>query len=42
VRKARASSYSSGVAFTPVVKAIQTRKGSGSGYAGMEERGRSE
>jgi hypothetical protein len=33
VRKARASSYSSGVAFTPVVKAIQTRKGSRSGQA---------
>ena len=27
------------VAFTPVVKAIQTRKGSRSGYAAMEERG---
>lgn len=31
--------YSSDVAFTPAVKAIQTRKGSRSGYAHMEERG---
>ena len=31
--------YSSDVAFTPAVKAIQTRKGSRDGYAGMEERG---
>jgi predicted pyridoxine 5'-phosphate oxidase superfamily flavin-nucleotide-binding protein len=31
--------YSSDVAFTPTVKAIQTRKGSRRGYAGMEERG---
>ena len=31
--------YSSDVAFTPTVKAIQARKGSRQGYAGMEERG---
>jgi len=31
--------YSSDVAFTPVVKAIQTRKGSRDGYAAMEARG---
>src|SRR5262245_42409312 len=31
--------YSSDVAFTPAVKAIQTRKGSRDGYAGMENRG---
>ena len=31
--------YSSDVAFTPAVKAIQTRKGSREGYAGMENRG---
>lgn len=31
--------YSSDVAFTPTVKAIQARKGSRKGYAGMEERG---
>ena len=31
--------YSSDVAFTPAVKAIQTRKGSRDGYANMEERG---
>jgi predicted pyridoxine 5'-phosphate oxidase superfamily flavin-nucleotide-binding protein len=31
--------YSSDVAFTPAVKAIQTRKGSRRGYAGMEQRG---
>jgi len=31
--------YSSDVAFTPAVKAIQTRKGSRSGYAHMEEGG---
>jgi uncharacterized protein len=31
--------YSSDVAFTPAVKAIQARKGSRDGYAGMEERG---
>ena len=32
-------SYSSDVAFTPAVKAIQTRKGSRGGYAHMEEGG---
>lgn len=31
--------YSSDVAFTPAVKAIQTRKGSRDGYADVEERG---
>ena len=31
--------YSSDVAFTPTVKAIQTRKGSRHGYASMERRG---
>ncbi|KAA0075029.1 pyridoxamine 5'-phosphate oxidase family protein [Tardiphaga sp. P9-11] len=31
--------YSSDVAFTPTVKAIQTRKGSRSGYAHVEENG---
>jgi len=31
--------YSSDVAFTPVVKAIQARKGSREGYAHMEQRG---
>ena len=31
--------YSSDVAFTPAVKAIQARKGSRDGYANMEERG---
>ena len=31
--------YSSDVAFTPAVKAIQTRKGSRDGYAHVEERG---
>jgi predicted pyridoxine 5'-phosphate oxidase superfamily flavin-nucleotide-binding protein len=31
--------HSSDVAFTPTVKAIQTRKGSRQGYATMEERG---
>ena len=31
--------YSSDVAFTPAVKAIQARKGSRDGYAGMEARG---
>jgi uncharacterized protein len=31
--------YSSDVAFTAAVKAIQTRKGSREGYAGMENRG---
>ena len=33
------SIYSSDVAFTPSVKAVQTRKGSRHGYAHMEERG---
>jgi predicted pyridoxine 5'-phosphate oxidase superfamily flavin-nucleotide-binding protein len=32
-------SYSSDVAFTPTVKAVQARKGSRHGYAKMEERG---
>src|SRR5436190_13255534 len=32
-------SYSSDVAFTPSVKAVQARKGSRRGYAGMERRG---
>ena len=31
--------YASDVAFTPAVKAIQTRKGSREAYAGVEERG---
>jgi uncharacterized protein len=31
--------YSSDVAFTPAVKAVQTRKGSRKGYAQMEEKG---
>ena len=31
--------YASDVAFTPTVKAIQTRKGSRRGYAAMEDRG---
>src|SRR5580693_5654683 len=34
-----AISYSSDVAFTPSVKAVQRRKGSRQGYASMEERG---
>jgi len=33
------TAYSSDVAFTPAVKAIQTRKGSRHGYADMEKRG---
>ena len=33
------SGYSSDVAFTPTVKAVQARKGSRDGYAKMEERG---
>jgi predicted pyridoxine 5'-phosphate oxidase superfamily flavin-nucleotide-binding protein len=33
------SRYSSDVAFTPTVKAVQARKGSRDGYAKMEERG---
>ena len=31
--------FPSDVAFTPAVKAIQTRKGSRAGYAGVEKRG---
>ena len=34
-----AHAYSSDVAFTPSVKAVQTRKGSRQGYARVEERG---
>ena len=34
-----ANSYSSDVAFTPAVKAVQARKGSRQAYARMEERG---
>jgi predicted pyridoxine 5'-phosphate oxidase superfamily flavin-nucleotide-binding protein len=34
-----AAGYSSDVAFTPTVKAVQTRKGSRGSYARMEERG---
>ena len=34
-----AGKYSSDVAFTPTVKAIQERKGSRHGYAAMEQRG---
>src|SRR3954454_16579804 len=36
---APAPAHSSDVAFTPTVKALQTRKGSRSSYARMEERG---
>src|SRR6201987_3642199 len=39
VKTLPATSYSSDVAFTPTVKAIQSRKGSRQGYASMEERG---
>jgi predicted pyridoxine 5'-phosphate oxidase superfamily flavin-nucleotide-binding protein len=39
VKKPPATSYSSDVAFTPTVKAIQSRKGSRQGYASMEDRG---
>jgi uncharacterized protein len=39
VKTPPATSYSSDVAFTPTVKAIQSRKGSRQGYASMEERG---
>jgi predicted pyridoxine 5'-phosphate oxidase superfamily flavin-nucleotide-binding protein len=39
MKKQTATSYSSDVAFTPAVKAVQTRKGSRQGYASMEERG---
>jgi predicted pyridoxine 5'-phosphate oxidase superfamily flavin-nucleotide-binding protein len=39
MKKPAAISYPSDVAFTPTVKAIQSRKGSRQGYASMEERG---
>jgi len=39
MKRPTAASYSSDVAFTPTVKAIQTRKGSRHGYASMEQRG---
>jgi uncharacterized protein len=39
VTKPAAAPYSSDVAFTTAVKAIQTRKGSRHGYAAMEKRG---
>ena len=39
MKKPVATSYPSDVAFTPAVKAIQSRKGSRHGYASMEERG---
>jgi uncharacterized protein len=39
MKKQVAAAYPSDVAFTPAVKAIQTRKGSRHGYANMEERG---
>jgi predicted pyridoxine 5'-phosphate oxidase superfamily flavin-nucleotide-binding protein len=39
MKKPSPISYSSDVAFTPAVKAIQSRKGSRQGYASMEERG---
>jgi predicted pyridoxine 5'-phosphate oxidase superfamily flavin-nucleotide-binding protein len=39
MKRTAASSYPSDVAFTPAVKAIQSRKGSRQGYASMEERG---
>ncbi len=39
MKKPAAISYPSDVAFTPAVKAIQSRKGSRQGYASMEERG---
>jgi predicted pyridoxine 5'-phosphate oxidase superfamily flavin-nucleotide-binding protein len=39
MKKPAAISYSSDVAFTPTAKTIQSRKGSGQGYASMEERG---
>jgi predicted pyridoxine 5'-phosphate oxidase superfamily flavin-nucleotide-binding protein len=35
----QAHAFSSDIAFTPAVKAIQARKGSRGGYAGMEQRG---
>jgi predicted pyridoxine 5'-phosphate oxidase superfamily flavin-nucleotide-binding protein len=39
MKRPAAISYPSDVAFTPAVKAIQSRKGSRTGYASMEERG---
>jgi uncharacterized protein len=39
MKKTPAISYPSDVAFTPNVKAVQSRKGSRQGYASMEERG---
>jgi predicted pyridoxine 5'-phosphate oxidase superfamily flavin-nucleotide-binding protein len=39
MKRPSAASYPSDVAFTPAVKAIQSRKGSRQGYASMEERG---
>jgi uncharacterized protein len=39
MKRPAAISYPSDVAFTPTVKAIQSRKGSRQGYASMEERG---
>src|SRR5579871_2543753 len=39
MKKTASASYSSDVAFSPSVKAVQSRKGSRQGYASMEERG---
>ncbi|MGO9605618.1 MAG: pyridoxamine 5'-phosphate oxidase family protein [Candidatus Binataceae bacterium] len=39
MKRPAGTSYPSDVAFTPTVKAIQSRKGSRQGYASMEERG---
>lgn len=39
MKRTAARSYPSDIAFTPAVKAIQSRKGSRQGYASMEERG---
>jgi uncharacterized protein len=39
MKKTPSTSYPSDVAFTPKVKAVQSRKGSREGYASMEERG---
>jgi len=39
MKKSPATTYASDVAFTPTVKAIQSRRGSRQGYASMEERG---
>jgi uncharacterized protein len=39
MKRPAAISYPSDVAFTPTVKAIQSRKSSRQGYASMEERG---